>query len=601
MAQYLNASATFKCSECEATVIVASDPLSKAKLNGEAVLTENAILTLRTPGPLCKYLTQQVGGTPPILCAFPSGLKASILSGADRKCKSGNAPLMTDKARGRCPLAPVSVISVSRPSNRPGFFKQFGGDRFSGEAAAEEGGAAVTPAAEKAQTTSAAPATPLEATKSPAATEAGKQPSPPTSDEKPVFRCDNCEEADDCQFLKELREKQQVAKSSAKLKKNYDARMLGQDEPNPTCSPVLTEAHQAHKAYDEAQGVAETFAQKSPHTTAVWNYPAHHIICGELFLAVPGLNDLSRAYEYDMNCADNCIMLLGKESKGESFGDMESEEKHSYAFERMAWGRLQWHSGGHQYKLDKFQAAIARRMVLHKYASKEAGCAEQPDFAALGIKCYLEHLKEKVATVVQKYQRYQCCPKKDFESKKKRFHAVMNRLADDIRKELASFYEKPHRSHPWFVSKEAWIYAFLLPHCMHIVSMLPRSDGLLLERFNVTRYADTLKKDVDPQKVDLFSIKPLKNANGDESMLWRDTDGSAASKRFCADAAFFVLGEGMPNDCAGFKIPEEYVFRVSKTGAESALHELQEKQSLLLGRAQAALEETGAPLMPLKL
>ena len=602
MAQYLNAKATFKCSECAATVIMASDPLSKAKLNGEAVLTENAMLILCTPGPLCKYLTQQAGGTAPVLCTFPPGLTGSIFSGADRKCRSGKASLLTDKARARCPLAPSSVISVSKPSHHPGFFKQFGGNMFSGESPAGDRTTDVTQTAEQMQTTPTAPLISLGNAKAPTAvTEAQEPPATAPSDEKPVFRCDTCKEAPDCEYYKKLQTQQQVAKSAAKLRKNYEARMEDELEPNPTCRPILNKGHLAHKAYTDAVDVAKNFSVKNPDTSAVWNYPAHHIICGELFLAIPGLYDLSRVYEYDMNCADNCIMLLGKESKGERFGDMEAEEKHSYAFERMAWGRMQWHSGGHQYKLDKFQADIARRMVLHKYASKEEGHAEHPDYAALGIKCYLDHLKEKVATLVQKYQRYQCCPKKDFEKKKTRFHAAMNQLADDIRKELAQFYQKPHRSHPWFVSKEAWIYAFMLPHCMHVVSMLPRPGGLLLERFNVTRYADTLKKDVDPKKVELFSIKPLKNANGPASMNWCTQAGVAASKRFCADAAFFILGEGLPNDCAGFMIPEEYVFRVNQIDADSAFEELNQKQAQLLGRAQAALEETGATLMPLQL
>lgn len=602
MAQYLNAKATFKCSECQSTVIIATDPLAKAKFNGETVLTGNTMLSLRTPGPLCKYLTQQAGGTTPIPCAFP-GLIGSNLSGTDRKCTSGNSFLMTDEARGRCPLAPVSVISVSSPSNRPKFFKQFGGHTFSGVAAGGEAATAVAPAVEREQvspTTSESPQNNAKAQL--AATEAAKQPPTVASDEKPVFRCDTCEEAATCEFYKNLCLRQQVTKNSKSLRENYEARIGGKKEINPTCSPILSKDHLAHKAYTEANEAKNYFSGKNQDVLAVWNYPAHHIICGELFLTIPGLNDLSRAYEYDMNCADNCIMLIGKERKGERFSDLETDEKHSYAFERMAWGRMQWHSGGHQYNLDKFQAAIARRMVLHKYASKEEGCAEQPDFSALGIKCYLEHLKEKVAKVVQKYQRYQGCPKKDFENKKKLFHGAMNKLADEIRNELAQFYQKPHRSHPWFVSKEAWIYAFMLPHCMHIVSMLPRPGGLLLERFNVTRYAETLNKDVDPQKVDLFSIKLLSNANGPASMFWRRTeDGSAVSKRFCADAAFFVLGEGMPNNCAGFQIPEEYVFRVCLTEAESALEELQQKQSSLLGRAQAALEEKGVPLMPLQL
>lgn len=606
MAQYLNQKATFKCSECQTTVIRASDPLTKAKLNGEAVLTGNAVLYLGSPGPLCKYLTQQAGGTTPVPCAFP-GLTGGNLSGADRKCKSGNSTLLTDKARGRCPLAPVSVISVSSPSSRPGFFKQFGGDRFSSEAAAGEAGTPVTPAAEKTQPTPTAFFLPLKNAKAPAASEPPAPTAPAASDEKPVFRCDNCEEADDCQFLKDLRTKplrpedndpkKRKLSNSQILKTNYYLRMSGKEITNTLYYPILNDKSPAHKAYLYAHNIGKQYNG----TGSVWKYAAHHIICCELFEKNYQLNILARAFDYNMNCADNCIMLITN-NRQESLGGMGAEEKHSYAFEHMAWGRMQWHVGKHQYDLTPLQASIARQMVLRKYASKDKVDTEQQNYSALGIKCYLQQLKEKVAVVIQKYQLDPCCPNENLENRKKHFHATMNKLADEIRQELASFYEKPHRSYPWFVSKETWIYAFMLPHCMHIVSMLPRPEGVvLLERFNVTRYADTLKKDVDPKKVDLFSIKRLKNANGDERMFWRSPHDNAASRRFCADAHFFVLGEGLAKDCAGFEIPKEYIFRVSQTDAESALDELQAKQSLLLGRVQAVLEKKGEGLKPLLL
>lgn len=592
MADYLTEDAIFQCAACPTAVIRATEPGAKTLLNGSAVLSEKATLYLLTPG-VCPFLTKANGTPTP--CAFP-GLKGSDLTGADSKRTSAHSALLTKDVRGRCPHAGTPVISVALPSGRPGHFKQFAGTRFAGGRADNGSASDASPAgighpapqeAEGTREDHASSQTPE--------AETSEKFTSCASGEKPVLRCDTCEEADSCEFLEKMRAKEVSQKSSTLLRNNYDARMAGREKSEKICSPILNSRHLAHKAYTHARATEEDFKKTYPDAHAVWNYPAHHIICGKLF-DHPGLNALARAFDYDMNCADNCIMLLGKENKGAKLSGMELEEKHSYAFERMSWGRMQWHSGGHQYDLDKIQANIARQMRLRKYARKEDLLGEDTDYAALGIKCYLEHLKEKIAAIVQKYQRYKGCPKKNFPAQKERFHAAMNGLAHEIRKELSAFYQKPHHSHPWFVSKEAWIYAFMLPHCMHLVSMLPRGDGLLLERFNVTRYEDVVKS-----KGWLLSITPLKNANGAESLLWRNADGYAASGRFCADAAFFALGETMKNDCAGFRIPEEYIFRLSETGAESALAELQQKQSRLLGCAYTTLEETGKPLTPLRL
>lgn len=601
MAEYLTEAAIFGCSACPSTVIRARDSESKVRLNGSRVLTKKASIRAVTMGIPCPFLTAKANGVP-TPCAFP-GLKGSDLTGSDDNCGSANSAFLTKKARGFCSHAGTAVISVTVASIRPGFFKQFGGNSYPDQSGDSDSGSAAKAAGGKAQNLSLALDAPSKPQASPVAGQNAPLTAAAASGEKPVVNCDTCKEAADCEFLAEKRAKVLVRENDAasKLRKNYVARMNGEKEDAPVESSILNSSHLAHRAYENAREVEARFRNSHPDNPATWNYPAHHLICVDQIISTPGLNDLARFYDYDMNCADNCILLLGLQQKGEKFGGKERDKKHSFAFECMAWGRMQWHAGGHQYPLDKVQAAVARQMVLRKYASKADVYEERPNYAELGIKCYLEHLKEKIAQIVQKYQRYQGCPKKNFEAKKKQFHAAMNKLAEEIRTRLARFYEKPHRSFPWFVSREAWIYAFMLPHCTHIVSILPRDQGLLLERFNLTRYEDTLKKMEDASKVELFSIAKLANSNGPEKMLWRVTDDPVMAKRFCADSAFFILGEGLANDCAGFAIPEKYIFRLGRTDAESAFAELKKRQSELLGRIQVVLEDTGNTLKPLQL
>ena len=211
----------------------------------------------------------------------------------------------------------------------------------------------------------------------------------------------------------------EVKTSSAKLAGNYDKYLKTTDE---------SKLNAADKSYKRSLEMKDSFVLKDG-----WNYGAHHIIpANQAFAKFPELVKVATACGYDINCAENCIMLPAKE---EGHGNFDADSKSDSAFAIMALTNMQCHLGPHEYKISEILAA-----QVHRHLGRR-----------VKIKSYAELLREKLSKINLS---------KDGEVCPKEIIASLNKISAEVREKLSKFKENPKSSYPYYVSRRAYLYAF---------------------------------------------------------------------------------------------------------------------------------------------
>lgn len=385
----------------------------------------------------------------------------------------------------------------------------------------------------------------------------------------PALKCRECEDADNCGTLAEICAGAFVT-SSAKLRKNYESAIEERARRPTAQDEYLWRGHKAHKAYGYAMDNELKSGEK-------WSYAAHHVLSGgQVVEKNKALLSLFKAFDYDINNVENCVMLLGK-SSDVSLKDMDEVHKSVHKYDCMAQGRLQWHGGHHRYKFDKdLLARIKKQLPMRHINNPE------------DIKCYADLLAEKLEDLEERWNRRKkkICPraardsgttKNSFDRRAKQdFFNDINRLAEEIRRELTEFSEKPHRSYPWYVSMAAWIYAFDLLHTAWLIAVTDNGKALVLDKFKLSRYGNTLLTKGATLTVEKKADFVFNNRHPSPE----DISGLV---NFCDNIIFFAIGDALldngVNRCLGFEIPRENIFPLGTAKAE---YELKQAQTRLV-------------------
>lgn len=207
-----------------------------------------------------------------------------------------------------------------------------------------------------------------------------------------------------------------------------------------------------------------------------WTYAAHHLIStNQIFATLPRLVKLANAYKepvegedaasseaFDINGGWNCIMLPSmhrwdedeEENPALTKEQNEKEKKarhNASAFDVMSLIGLQWHVGPHGRVFDAEEEAQARRQMG-----------------------FMEHrpraLKSYAASVIAELQKLEktmldeknkTC--RNTIEQKQAFLHWMQRLARKLKRQLSKFHEDPKASYPFYVSIEAYKFAFSIP------------------------------------------------------------------------------------------------------------------------------------------
>ena len=276
-----------------------------------------------------------------------------------------------------------------------------------------------------------------------------------------------------------------VKTNSENLRNNYDA----------------AKTHDSYDIYFDSE-VAPLKFEKG------WRVAAHHIISGnQVFKTFPELVKLAELCRYDINCYENCIMLIGAPKDYGKHNEAQTIKaaKIADADEVMRESRLQWHVSHHQFSFTKEEAVLIRRNFT-AYLSKRKNI-QTPEIA-----CYAELVKTDVESLIETLKKENAC----FFKNPQLFVERMNELSSRIKKMLAAFRDKPQHSYPYFVSKEAYLYAFGVPRTTKFFLVSQERGTIQFTLVRATRYRKILQ---DESQGLAFELKERfafnsKNLNG---------------------------------------------------------------------------------------
>lgn len=239
------------------------------------------------------------------------------------------------------------------------------------------------------------------------------------------------------------------------------------------------------------------YALRERYGTRYWSYAAHHIISGnQVFKQLTELVRLADFLHYDINNAKNCIYLASKE---EGYGAVRKDQRNISAYDVMSVSKLQWHVGGHQYSFSKDELPVLRQNIEK---ARHIPNAE--------IRPYADLLQEEVADfTAQLRQEQRCWYGEDAkEQLRKHFYQGMNGISQRIRQKLGAFQNRPSDSYPYYVSKEAYRYAFTLPKTGKLMIVRRNADDTLeLRKYRISWPLAGNKANQDG--LDRLSIKPI--------------------------------------------------------------------------------------------
>ena len=494
--KYLTDKTLFQC-----TMSAAPVPFTCSGSKKAAVIAEGNLLTTSASGnppagTLCKSPAKVIGGAPQ-----PCTPQLLQWCNASRVCTVEGRAVLTEKSFKQCQfggrikvsrnpsrkvMTGASSVSAALQQNRPAARSGGHGLGSFGRTAAVSGAAAAL---------GTAPGMPSPGAAVPAggaakAAEAEKA-APKPADDNAILTGMLCsgdcskEQREQCGYFLDHQRRQDsqvtVDNQSKLLAENYAA--ATQEE---SCRDDIDEQY-----YD----------LRKRYGTRYWSYAAHHIISGnQVFKQLTELVRLADFLHYDINNAQNCIYLVSKEA---GYGAIKKEQRNISAYDVMSLSKLQWHVGGHQYSFSKEELPLLRQNV-------EKNCR----LANAEIRSYADLLQEEVADFTAQLRQEQRCwygaDAKAQEALKERFCQGMNRISQRIRQKLGAFQKHPSDSYPYYVSKEAYRYAFTLPKTGKLMIVRRSADDtLLLRKYRVSWPLAVNQANRDG--LDRLLIKPVGN------------------------------------------------------------------------------------------
>lgn len=341
--------------------------------------------------------------------------------------KAGGENMLNDKSFCNCPLGPIVKV-------RAAVALGFQSGNFSAQTAATV--AALPPLADEnksvridnlqaanlqAETSKPQPKNKQEIEKSAAKNSGTKKVS---ENSNYILKCLTCTKKD-CKYrLQNFKDfsDEVIKDTSQKMKKTYEKHDFKTED---------------YKSYKNAETLKKIF-------DAGWAYALHHIIpAKQAFAKFPELVKVAHACGYNINCAENLIRLPYRH---EDQTGLNKAEKSDLAFEVMAVINMQWHEGPHDYPIDE---ELARLIQVHMGRRVK-------------IKNYVELVMEDLAQIKIPEDKV-ICPKKII--------AALNKISDKVRAKLAAFKENPKSSYPYYVSREAYFYAFKASRFNRLVAL----------------------------------------------------------------------------------------------------------------------------------
>ena len=295
-----------------------------------------------------------------------------------------------------------------------------------------------------------------------------------------------------------------------------------------------------------------------------WNNQAHHMISiNAAYCQYPELVKLGNYFGYDINSEANCCFLPCWES-GDGYGQKPSHFKKAQAYDVMKASGLQWHVGQHSYRLDFPES------ILIKY----------PELRS--IKNYNDlintELKQILAECQSRFSRI--CIAAHYEEHKKWFLSRLNALSSEIERHLAAFKGSGRNSFPFFVSAEAFRYAYQVPRSGKVILIYKTQTQWIFKRY---QYKNNAK---DPEiRLDL-----LENSN----LCLAETHRCETIRRivlFCENVCCFLA---VDEECK-FTLPFSYHAQLQRISQIETSRVESHFSAMLAERSRSGYDEYISP------
>lgn len=384
---FLTKRTQFQCVASPAVMFTISAS-GKVTHNNSTVLTKSAKLT---GNGICQILTAMAQGVPQ-----PCQFQQTAWIAFDMTRKANGENLLTDKSFCNCSQCP-SVIKV-----RAALAFGFQSGNFSAQTA--QAVAALPPLDNENKSIKAdnLQATNLQATSSKLQAE--------SKQENDVAAAKNTANENVAESSEKFEYSLKCLNCDKKNCKYYFDGTIKKSSEQP--SKQLTDNYIKYFTTTKKFNAADIIYRDSVKLKGAWSYQAHHIIPrDEAFAKVPELVEVATFCGYDINCAENCIMLPSRQP---GHGQLDIEGKYNSTFEVMAQTGMQVHLGPHD------RTDYAKRLI------KELQKIKIPP---KGEVCPATIIKE------------------------------LNKVSAKVRNKLVKFKENPMSSSPYYVSDFARKYA----------------------------------------------------------------------------------------------------------------------------------------------
>ncbi len=513
MADFLNEDAVFICTQ-GGKITCKDFSNSNVQYNGAILLTTEAKKFFASNN--CIFMTAQLKSPQPCMIHCNLG---EWLTGFLPTKLSNNKSLLTDKATCKCATVPIGFITVDKsgvnghvttgsvPASMSINEVNSNNPATSDKNSAAQNSTNKNPTDNQTQNLSAA-ATSTVATQ---INKPKKNPKPKllSKPSKNLF-CPYNENNEACQNCEYPRSATTVDNNSKTLRDNYLKHIANENNRDEVDKHFL-------KVQDK------------------FKFQAHHIISGnQIFKPHVELVRLANFCGYDINNALNCIMLAANEDDyGQRAGG-----KSASAYDTMSLSKIQWHVGGHSYKFSQDEEQRIKTQI--RFYTKTNFNAPIQNYVQL-VSAELDKIETALTN---------SCTCRNSPQAKRGLITRLNNLSQKIKMKLGAFTEKPQKSFPYYVSKEAYFYAFNLPRTAKIILVTRAGSDFLFEKFRAERFDEVLTSDSGKKLI--FNPKGTKNFSLDTR------ESKIACIEFCDNVEFFILAGGFNSAEISFLAEEKF-------------------------------------------
>lgn len=498
----LNESCKFQCDMNPSILITAKDiRINKVQDSRRNVLTDTSRCIVNVPL-MCPKLTVKSGGTTAIPCA----LIQMNWENTDSKVTINGHSILTSKSKVRCAnggvITPLLSVGVTYRASVVGIVS----NTVINEASdTEVGRDTVLDHNTNDVQTHESDNRNADAVKKNDTIEQDNKETEPETDNAPFAsycRCDyaDCKDRENCDYYKS---QIYVENNSGKLSDNFKKERAGE------WSKYLSKHTDKISHSSDGGG---------------WRIAAHHMISGNQVLMMKDSNGnliygdivkLANFFGYDVNNALNCIMLPTNRS---NFGQDEAIIKIANAYEVMFLMGRQWHVGGHEYTLS--EDTLSKLIEYYERNPEQYPSPGNPHF----FNNYKTAVKEEMDKLLMGIRDQ--CWKKNYEHKRAKFIADINRVSKIIEDRLVAFEANPRKSFPFFVSKVSVEYAYNIPSTSKVIVIYRNGTELCACKYRIERY---MKNDLEI----FFNEKGSCPADNGETFV-----------KFCENVMYFFVENG---------------------------------------------------------